>query len=114
MDVVFVIAAYILLIATLETMGQASIKYAFEHKRPLFAIGGPLMYCAICYILYTLYNFESMAIVNGWWNIATSISVTLSAIFIFGETLKKTDYFGLCMILLGAVFLNIDKLMIKS
>jgi multidrug transporter EmrE-like cation transporter len=94
----------------METVAQGFIKYAFDHKQIYFALGGPVMYTIICGMLYYLYNFERMALLNGWWNIATSISVTLYSIFILGESLKKTETFGLSLVLLGAGFLNLDKL----
>ena len=98
-------------ISALETSAQSCIKYAYEHPTMRYiGLLGPLIYSFICYVLYRLYSYEGMALVNAWWNIVTSISVTLTGIFLFGETLKGYDIAGLALVILGSVFLSLEEL----
>lgn len=97
---------FVSLISGIETLGQSSIKYANVHQLPVVAVIGMVCYMLISYILYRSFSYENMAIVNAWWNIITSVTVTLSGIFIFGETLKNTQLIGICLMLLGAGFLS--------
>ena len=97
---------FVSLISAIETFGQGAIKYANTHKIPTVALLGTACYMMISYILYRSFSFENMAIVNAWWNIVTSITITLSGIFLFGEQLKNTDLIGIVFIVLGAGFLS--------
>lgn len=101
---------YVGMISALETFGQGAVKYAHTSKTPLVALAGSLSYVMITGVLYYLFNFESMAVVNGWWNIITSVTVTLSGVLLFGETLRSFDYLGLAMIVVGGFFLGINDL----
>ena len=94
----------------METLAQGAIKYANQNKIPYYVLIGVGFYAIICLVLYKLYSHESMALVNAWWNIITSVTVTLSGIFIFNETLKHTDIVGIIMVIVGAFFLSADDL----
>lgn len=104
------IVLYVVLISIIETFGQGSIKYANLHGLPYVTLIGVLSYAVISFILYHLYSHENMAIINAWWNIVTSITVTLSGIFIFKETLKHSEIIGIIMIIAGACFLSANDL----
>jgi len=96
-------------ISALETASQAAIKTAFMRKNNMWILG-LVGYTIICTFLYHAYNFESMSLVNAWWNIITSLSVTLAGVFIFGEKLRHTDVLGIVMILSGATFLSLQEM----
>ena len=104
------IVLYVVLISIIETVGQGSIKYANSHGLPYITLIGVISYVIISLILYHLYSHENMAIINAWWNIITSITVTLSGIFIFKETLRHSEIIGIIMIIAGACFLSADDL----
>ncbi len=70
----------------------------------------PVTYSVVCYVLYRLYEFESMALINSWWNIITSLTVALTGVFLFGESLKSYDIVGLAFVILGSFFLSIEDL----
>ena len=96
-------------ISALETISQSAIKTSFIQKNHLWIVG-LVGYAIVCAFLYHAYNFESMSLVNAWWNIITSLSVTLAGVFIFGEKLRGTDMLGIAMILTGATFLSIQEM----
>ncbi len=103
----YIIPLLIIFMAVLETAGQSCIRYAHLFKRPIIGIAAPFIYTIICYILYKLYSMENMAVVNGWWNVATSIGVFVTSTVVFADTIHKTDYLGISMVLVGALFLNL-------
>jgi multidrug transporter EmrE-like cation transporter len=109
-----VVVLFVALISGIETFGQGMIKYANSHKAPRMALFGLLSYVAICFILYNLYSYENMAIINAWWNIITSITITLSGVFLFGEKLKHADIIGIIMVIIGALFLSADDMGLVS
>jgi multidrug transporter EmrE-like cation transporter len=99
------------LISALETCAQGFLKYAFNNPATKYVgLLAPVVYSIICYALYRLYQFESMALINSWWNIITSLTVSLTGVFIFGETLKGFDILGLAFVIVGSFFLSIEDL----
>jgi drug/metabolite transporter (DMT)-like permease len=113
----FILIVCILFISLLETFGQGLIKSAHDHRHApvVVYIGLALaVYAIIVLVLYYTFGYQSMAIVNAWWNIMTSITVTLSGLLIFHEHLAGTEMIGVIMVLLGSFFLSYNNLFTRT
>jgi drug/metabolite transporter (DMT)-like permease len=99
------------LMSLIETMSQSAVKYAYLYPSVKYiGLLGPIGYTIICYLLYYMYSYESMALINTWGNIVTTTTITIAGVVFFGESLKGYDLIGIASVIMGAIFLSINKL----
>ena len=101
---------FVCIISVIETFAQGIMKYASKQGLSYLMLCGTVAYVTISFILYHLYSYENMAVINAWWNIVTSVTVTISGIWLFHERLKGADILGIMMVIMGAFFLSVDEL----
>jgi multidrug transporter EmrE-like cation transporter len=103
----FFIILTVIIIAEIITWYSLKKRYLERDNFYLFVYYG--MFLTIATLLLLTAKYESIAITNIMWNIASTILVLMLGYFIFKEHITRYQYIGICLGLLSIVFLTINK-----
>lgn len=92
---------FLLAIVGLETVAQGLLKKAHETNDMKNILYATCLYGVICVLLYHVYNYMKISLVNSVWSVLSIISIIVIGQIYFNETLEFHDKIAIILMLIG-------------
>lgn len=99
-----IVLLLVVLIAISEACGQAALKKCHIESRWEFFGIAVLFYITVCALLFKVYSYKEMSIVNILWSGLSVLLMVTLGVTVFHEKLAMWDIIGICFIAIGMFF----------
>jgi len=106
----FTIILIITIVAILESLSHANLKYVYNTKKNEYFLISVILYAIICYLLYIIYHYKTLASATALWSGMSIILALFLGWKLFNEHLTPADYIGIILITIGIYFITFEGL----
>lgn len=98
-------AVLLILLTLFDIIAVISARYHVEKKRQAFRWISFLFFGLSVWIAMQMMEFRSTAIVNLLWVSLSTVFITITCYFLFGERINRWQGLGMILIMVGMAFL---------